>query len=171
MRILIKQKEGCYSMCSNVLTHEKFAELDQFIDSIEDKEGALISVLHKSQEIFGYLPKEVQLYVARKLDLPAAKVNGVVTFYSYFTETPKGEHIISVCMGTACFVRGAEEILKELQDALKIKAGQTTPDGKFSIDALRCVGACGLAPVIMVDGKVYGRVKKEQVSDILDSLK
>ncbi len=158
-------------MCSNVLTHEKFAELDQFIDSIEDKEGALISVLHKSQEIFGYLPKEVQLYVARKLDLPAAKVNGVVTFYSYFTETPKGEHIISVCMGTACFVRGAEEILKELQDALKIKAGQTTPDGKFSIDALRCVGACGLAPVIMVDGKVYGRVKKEQVSDILDSLK
>jgi NADH-quinone oxidoreductase subunit E len=167
----IKQKEGCCSMCSNVLTHEKFAELDQFIDSLEDKEGALITVLHKTQEIFGYLPKEIQLHVARKLDMPAAKVNGVVTFYSYFTETPKGEYVISVCMGTACFVRGAEDILKELQDALKIKAGQTTADSKFSIDALRCVGACGLAPVVMVNGKVYGRVKKEQIAGILDSCK
>lgn len=158
-------------MCSNVLTHELFAELDRFIDSIEDKEGALITVLHKAQEIFGYLPKEIQLHVARKLDLPAAKVNGVVTFYSFFTETPKGEHVISVCMGTACFVRGAEEILKEIQDTLKIKAGQTTQDSKFSIDALRCVGACGLAPVVMINGKVYGRVKKDQVADILDGLK
>jgi len=157
-------------MCSNSVTHQKFIELDEFIDGMVDKQGALISVLHKSQELFGYLPQEVQLHVARKLDLPAAKVNGVVTFYSYFSEVPKGEHVISVCLGTACFVRGAEELLHELQDKLKIKAGQTTTDGKFTIDALRCVGACGLAPVIIVDGKVYGRVKKEQIADILKSI-
>lgn len=157
-------------MCSNSVTHQKFIELDEFIDGMADKQGALISVLHKSQELFGYLPQEVQLHVARKLDLPAAKVNGVVTFYSYFSEVPKGEHVISVCLGTACFVRGAEELLHELQDKLKIKAGQTTTDGRFTIDALRCVGACGLAPVIIVDGKVYGRVKKEQIADILKSI-
>ncbi len=158
-------------MCTNELLHEKFVELDKFIDGLEEKEGSLITVLHKTQEIFGYLPKEIQLHVARKLDIPAAKVNGVVTFYSFFTETPRGEHVINVCMGTACFVRGAEILLKEIQDKLKIKAGQTTPDGKFSLDALRCVGACGLAPIIMVDGKVYGRVKKEQVDDILANYK
>ena len=157
-------------MGSNSVTHQKFVELDEFIDHMEDRQGSLISVLHKSQQLFGYLPQEVQLHVARKLDLPAAKVNGVVTFYSFFSEVPKGEHVISVCLGTACFVRGSEELLHELEDKLKIKAGQTTKDGKFSIDALRCVGACGLAPVIIVDGKVYGRVKKEQIPDILKSV-
>jgi NADH-quinone oxidoreductase subunit E len=158
-------------MCTNELLHEKFVELDAFIDGLEEKEGSLITVLHKTQEIFGYLPKEIQLHVARKLDIPAAKVNGVVTFYSYFTETPRGEYVINVCMGTACFVRGAEEILKDLQDKLKIKSGETTPDGKFTLDALRCVGACGLAPVVMVNGKVYGRVKLEQVDNILNEYK
>jgi len=158
-------------MCSNTITHQKFIELDEYIDSLDDRKGALISVLHKSQELFGYLPQEVQLHVARKMDLPAAKVNGVVTFYSFFTETPKGEHVISVCLGTACYVRGSEELLHELEDKLKIKSGQTTVDGKFTIDALRCVGACGLAPVIIVDGKVYGRVKKDDIAGILDLIK
>lgn len=157
-------------MCSNSVTHQKFNELDEFIDNMDDKNGALISVLHKSQELFGYLPQEVQLHVARKMDLPAAKVNGVVTFYSYFSETPKGEHVISVCLGTACFVRSSEDLLHELEDKLKIKSGQTTTDGKFTIDVLRCVGACGLAPVLIVDGKVYGRVKKEQIAEILKSV-
>ncbi len=154
-------------MCTNKLTDEKFKALDEFIDKLSYKDGALITVLHKAQEIFGYLPVEVQLHVAQKLDMPAAKVNGVVTFYSYFSETPKGEHVISVCLGTACFVRGAENIIKEFEKRLSIKPGQTTADGKFSIDALRCVGACGLAPVVMVDGKVYGRVKVEDVDAIL----
>ncbi|MFZ5354365.1 MAG: NADH-quinone oxidoreductase subunit NuoE [Bacillota bacterium] len=158
-------------MCTNKLTNDSFKALDEFIDKLSYKEGALITVLHKAQEIFGYLPKEVQLHVARKLNIPAAKVNGVVTFYSYFTETPKGEHIISVCMGTACFVRGAENLLKELEKRLDIKPGQTSVDGKFSIDALRCVGACGLAPVVMVDGKVYGRVKTEELDTILKNYK
>lgn len=154
-------------MCKNMLTEEKFKELDNYIDEQGQMEGALISVLHKAQHIFGYLPKEVQLHVARKLEIPAAKVNGVVTFYSYFTEVPKGDHIISVCLGTACFVRGAEGVLRKIEEKLNIKAGGTTSDGKFSIDALRCVGACGLAPVIIIDGKVYGRVKLEEVDGIL----
>lgn len=160
--------KGCGKcMCRSLLTEEKFKELDNYIDELGHMEGALISVLHRAQNIFGYLPKEVQLYVARKLGLTAAKVNGVVTFYSYFTEVPKGEHIISVCLGTACFVRGAEKVLNELEEKLGIKAGETTGDGKFSLDVLRCVGACGLAPVIIIDGKVYGRVKIEELNNIL----
>jgi NADH:ubiquinone oxidoreductase subunit E len=154
-----------------MLTEEKFQELDNYIKDLGQMEGALISILHRAQHIFGYLPKEVQLHVARAMGIPAAKVNGVVTFYSYFTETPKGEHIINVCLGTACFVRGAEAILKDIETRLNIKAGETTTDGKFSIDALRCVGACGLAPVIIVDGKVYGRVKIEEIEGILKEYK
>jgi NADH:ubiquinone oxidoreductase subunit E len=154
-------------MCENALTEGKFKELDSYVDALPEKHGMLISVLHKAQAIFGYLPQEVQLHVARKLDLPAAKVYGVVSFYSYFAEEPRGDHIINVCTGTACFVRGAEGILKELESHLGIKSGQTTPDGRFTIDALRCVGACGLAPVVMVDGKVYGRVKTGEVTGIV----
>jgi len=154
-------------MCKNVLTDEKLTELDTYIDSLPEKHGSLISVLHKAQSIYGYLPKELQLHIARKLGLTAAKVYGVVTFYSFFSEEPRGEHVINVCMGTACFVRGSEGILKEVESRLGVKAGQTTPDGQFSIDALRCVGACGLAPIIMVDGKVYGRVKIKEIAGIL----
>ena len=158
-------------MCKNKLTEEKFLALDSFIDSLGYRDGALITVLHKAQELFGYLPKEVQLHVSRRLDIPAAKVNGVVSFYSYFTETPKGEYVISVCLGTACFVRGAEAIIKEFENRLDVKTGQTSQDGMFSIDALRCVGACGLAPVVMVNGKVYGRVKTEDVESIINEYK
>ena len=154
-------------MCKNALTEQKYGLLDSFIDELPDKQGALISVLHKAQGIFGYLPKEIQLHIARKLNLSAAKVNGVVTFYSFFTEIPRGDHVINVCMGTACFVRGAELILHDVQERLGIKSGGTTADGSFSIDDLRCVGACGLAPVVIVDGKVYGRVKLEDVAGIL----
>lgn len=155
------------SGCKNSLKDEMFQDLDRFIDALPDRNGALITVLHKAQSIFGYLPREVQQHIGSKLNIPSAKVNGVVTFYSYFTEVPKGEHVIQVCLGTACFVRGAEGILSRLEDKLQIKAGQTTKDGKFSIDALRCVGACGLAPVIMIDGKVYGRVTTSQIDKIL----
>lgn len=155
------------SDCKNSLKDEMFQDLDRFIDALPDRNGALITVLHKAQSIFGYLPREVQQHIGSKLNIPSAKVNGVVTFYSYFTEVPKGEHVIQVCLGTACFVRGAEGILSRLEDKLQIKAGQTTKDGKFSIDALRCVGACGLAPVIMIDGKVYGRVTTSQIDKIL----
>ena len=128
----------------------------------------MINVLHKAQHTFGYLPAEVQEIVAEELNVPVAKVYGVVTFYSFFTMIPKGLHPISVCTGTACYVRGAEKVLDEFKRILKVKVGDTTPDGKFSLSCLRCVGACGLAPVVMIGEKVYGRVSPDGVKDILN---
>ena len=153
--------------CENKLAKECFAELETFINGLEDKRGALISVLHKAQEIFGYLPTEVQTFVAEKLNVSLAKVYGVVSFYSFFTMVPKGKYPIAVCMGTACYVRGADKVLEEFQNKLKIKSGETTPDGKFSIDALRCVGACGIAPVVLVGEKVYKKVEPKEVAKII----
>ncbi len=127
----------------------------------------LIAILHKAQNHFGFLPKEVQNAVADAVKVPASKVYGVVTFYSYFTMVPKGKHPISVCMGTACYVKGAEKVLKELEKELNIKNGQTTSDGRFSMNTLRCIGACGLAPVVMIGDKVYGNVKPEEVKNII----
>ena len=124
---------------------------------------------HEAQGIFGYLPKEVQLHVARKLGVAPAKVYGVVTFYSYFTTEPVGKYKISVCLGTVCFVKGADKILSAFEKQLGIKVGETTSDFKFSLEGLRCLGACGLAPVVTVNGKVYGKVKPDQVSEILDT--
>lgn len=129
--------------------------------------GELIAILHEVQNLLGYLPQEVQEVVAEELNIPASRVYGVVTFYSYFTMQPKGKFPISVCMGTACYVRGAEKVLDELQRQLGIKVGETTPDGLFSLDCLRCVGACGLAPVVTIGQKVYGRLTPDKVRDIL----
>lgn len=157
--------------CENKLAKECFAELEIFINGLEDKRGALISVLHKAQEIFGYLPTEVQTFVAEKLNLSLAKVYGVVSFYSFFTMVPKGKHPIAVCMGTACYVRGAEKVLNEFKRILGVEVGVTTQDGLFSIDALRCVGACGLAPVVLVGEEVYGRVTPDEVKKILEKYK
>lgn len=153
--------------CDNKLKKECFTELETFINSLADKNGALISVLHKAQEIFGYLPEEVQTFVAEQLGISVAKVYGVVSFYSFFTMTPKGKFPIAVCMGTACYVRGAGKVLEDLQNQLGIKSGETTTDGLFSIDALRCVGACGLAPVVLVGEDVYGREEAKDVKAIL----
>lgn len=136
-------------------------------DSFNNKPGELINVLHKTQSTFGYLPAEVQEVVAEGLNLPVAKVFGVVTFYSFFTMKPKGKHPIAICTGTACYVRGAEKVLNEFKNELKIQVGETTADGKFSISCLRCVGACGLAPVVMIGEKTYGRVSPDGVKDIL----
>ena len=135
--------------------------------SFGNQAGELINILHKTQEAFGYLPAEVQHVIARELNISEAKVYGVVTFYAFFTMKPKGKHKISVCMGTACYVRGAEKVVDELKKDLKINVGEVTPDGKFSLDCLRCVGACGLAPVVMIGEKVYGRVEAHQVKGIL----
>lgn len=150
---------------------EKFQELDDYIVTLDDKKGSLIHVLHKAQDIFGFLPKEVQLYVARQLDLPGAKVFGVASFYSYFTSNPVGEHKISVCMGTACFVRGAEKIFDELKSKLNVESGETTEDNMFTLKDVRCIGACGLAPIVMIDDKVFGRVKLEELDNILDEFR
>lgn len=154
--------------CNNEVTQGLYAELEQFINELPEKKGALISVLHKAQSIFGYLPKEVQMFVGEKLNVPVSQVYGVVSFYSFFTMVPKGKYPISVCLGTACYVRGADKILDAFKKELGIEVGQTTEDGRFSLDALRCVGACGLAPVALIGEKVYGRINStDEVKKIL----
>lgn len=158
-------------MCCNSQENHHFAELQQYIDNIPDKNGALIEVLHKAQNIFGYLSTDVQKFIAKKLGIPVSKVNGVVTFYSYFIENPTGKYVINICMGTACFVRGAGDILSEFERKLNIKVGETTPDGKFTVQVLRCVGACGLAPVVTVNDKVYGHFTKQMVDKVLEEYK
>lgn len=135
-----------------------------------DNPRELINILHEAQHILGYLPEEMQCMIAGRLGIPASKVYGVVTFYAFFTMTAKGKYPISVCMGTACYVRGSEKLLEEFKRVLGINVGETTPDGKFSLDCLRCVGACGLAPVVMIGDKVYGRMQPIDVKHILDSL-
>ncbi len=153
--------------CENILKKECFKKLEDFINSLPEKQGSLISVLHKAQDIFGYLPSEVQEFVAEKLDIPISKVYGVVSFYHFFTMIPKGKYPISVCMGTACYVRGAEKVLNDIKDLLKIEVGETTVNGMFSLDCLRCVGACGLAPVVMIGKEVYGKDKTKHIKDII----
>lgn len=147
---------------------EKYEELESYINGLETTKGALIEILHKAQDIFGYLPRDVQLFVARKLGIPGAEVYGVVSFYSYFSTKPSGKHTISVCMGTACFVRGSDKIIERFKERLGIESNETTEDGLFTLKDVRCIGACGLAPVVMVDDKVYGRVKVEDVDNIID---
>jgi len=149
------------------LRKEDVDKINAICDSFGNEPLELINVLHKCQEHFGYLPAEVQEVVAARMNVPTAKVYGVVTFYSFFTMTPKGKHPISICMGTACYVRGAEKVLDEFKKELAIQVGQTTPDGKFSLSSLRCVGACGLAPVVLVGDKTYGRVAPDDVKAIL----
>jgi NADP-reducing hydrogenase subunit HndA len=131
----------------------------------------LINVLHKAQSYFGYLPAEVQEIVANEMKIPIAKIYGIVTFYSFFSMLPKGKYPISVCLGTACYVRGAEKVLDEFKKNLKIQVGEVTGDNKFSLNCLRCVGACGLAPVVQIGDKTYGRVAPEKVKEILDEFK
>lgn len=143
---------------------DKIAEI---CNEFGNNPGELINVLHKCQGFFGYLPEEIQREIAKNLNMPVSKVYGVVTFYSFFTMTPKGKHAISVCLGTACYVRGAEGILDELKKILKIEVGGITDDGMFSLDCLRCLGACGLAPVMLIDDKVYGRLEPEMLAEIL----
>ena len=157
-------------MCNFISKNQKlFDELDRVIDVLpEIDESALIFTLKEAQGIFGYLPREVQLHIAKRLKITPAKVYGVVSFYSYFSTNPVGEHKISVCLGTACFVKGSKNVLAELEKQLEIKNGETTKDLKFSIECLRCVGACGLAPVVVIDGKVYSRVSPDHITYILN---
>ncbi len=146
---------------------EKFVLLNAFIAEQPHKEQAIIAVLHRAQKLFGYLPKELQLYVARQLDVPAAKVFGVVSFYSFFTQTPRGEHTISICMGTACFVKGVEAIKDKLRSTLNIGINETTDDMKFTLKEVRCIGACGLAPVIMVDNEIIGNLTADDMEALV----
>ena len=153
------------------LSEAKINFIKDVCKSFGNKPGEVINVLHKVQGEYGYLPAEVQELVAKELGIPVSRVYGIVSFYSFFTMTPKGEHPISVCLGTACYVRGAEKVLDELKRQLGINVGEVTPDGKFSLTCLRCVGACGLAPVIEVGDKVYGRMTPDRVKDVIAEYK
>ncbi len=148
-------------------TKEQEIELLQLIDEHREQPGALMPVLQGAQEIYGYLPLEVQEIISEELNVPLAEIYGVITFYSQFSLYPKGEYKISVCLGTACYVKGAGDIFDRLADRLGIKGGECTPDGKFSLDACRCIGACGLAPVLTINEDVYGRLVLDDVDKIL----
>ncbi len=143
-------------------------QLEEIIVKYKDTPGALIPVLHEAQELYGYLPFEVQKIIADGLDIPVAKVYGVVTFYSQFSLTPKGKYRISVCLGTACYVKGAAEILDKLKERLSIDVGECTDDGLFSLDSCRCIGACSLAPVVTINEEVYGKLVPEDIDGIID---
>lgn len=147
---------------------EKYVALQAVIDELKHEQGALMPIMQKAQDIFGYLPEEVQNYIAKELDIPVSDIYGVATFYAQFNLEPKGKYIISVCLGTACYVKGAQLVLDELEKVLGVPAGSTTPDGLFTLNATRCLGACGLAPVIMVNDDVYGRLTPDQVAGVIE---
>lgn len=148
-------------------TEEQRKELLNWLGENKKMPGVAMPALQKAQEIYGYLPIEVQRIVANFLDMPLEELYGISTFYSQFTLTPKGEHKISVCLGTACYVKGSQKIYDELEEKLGIKGGECTDDGKFSLDACRCVGACGLAPIVTVNSDVYGRLAGDEIDNIL----
>ena len=165
MTLIIK---GEVTMGHSSLTPKNFEKLLLFIENHSDKTDGLMPILHEAQDIFGYIPLEVQKFISDKTGVSVARIQGVVTFYSQFSTEPKGEHVVGVCLGTACYVKGAQAILQKLKEELGIEPDQTTSDGKYSLVATRCIGACGLAPVITIDDDVYGKVDPTQVSSILN---
>ncbi len=152
-------------------TKEQEQELVSYIKEMKDVQGNLIPIMQKAQEIYGYLPIEVQTIIAREMDIPLEKVYGISTFYAMFTLEPKGKYQIAVCLGTACYVKGSGDVYAKLENVLGLQGGGCTPDGKFSLEACRCLGACGLAPVMMINGEVYGRLTPDQIPGILAKYK
>lgn len=146
---------------------EQKAKLEAVIEECKSDKSKLMHVMQEAQEIYGYLPREVQVMIADGMNVPLEKVYGVATFYAQFALSPKGEYAVSVCLGTACYVKGSQHVLDKITEVLGISPGECTPDGKFSFEACRCIGACGLAPVFMVNGEVYGKVDPDDVPGIL----
>lgn len=165
----LQANSSCSCNCSPKAEHqEEIVKVAQIIERHKSKKGALMPTLNDTQDEFGFLPQEALKEISRQLDIPLAEIYGVATFYSRFTLKPRGEHTISVCMGTACYVRGSKSIFDKLVEELKVKgSGETTTDGKFTLEATRCLGCCGLAPVIMIDEDVYGKLAPEDISDII----
>jgi NADH-quinone oxidoreductase E subunit len=176
---LASDKEGCSVVAreksdglleaQEEFTAEQWAAVDAVIKKYKGKPGSLIPVLEEVQEAVGYLPKPVMERVALGLRVPFSEVYGVVTFYSFFTMAPKGKHTVRCCQGTACYVRGGKKILEALTDTLKIQPGETTPDRNFSLETVRCLGACGLAPVVVVDEDTHRQMKPSKISGVLDA--
>jgi len=149
------------------ITPEQYQKIDAIIDRYKDKPGSLIPVLQQAQEVCGYLPHIVQRYIAKGMRMSPSVVFGVATFYSFFTLVPRGRHVIRVCLGTACYVKRSEEILEKIKDELDLEVGEITRDKKFSLEAVRCLGACGLAPVVVIGPDTYGDVAATKVMDII----
>ena len=157
--------------CQQETDEEKYARIEEVIEEYRDKEGCLIQILHMAQGIYGFLPLELQQFIAQKLNKPLSEVYGVVTFYSFFSTQPKGENTIRVCLGTACYVRGGKKIVDRLKNLLEIEVGETTQDGKFTLEVMRCIGACGLAPAITINDVVYKQVNPDKLVSILKEFK
>lgn len=154
--------------CKDMSEDEKIAMIKSFIDDYKEKEGSLIQVLHIAQTIYGHLPTHIQQLIADGLDKPLSEVSGVVSFYSFFSTEPRGEYTIRVCLGTACYVRGGKKILDKLLELLDVGVGGTTKDQKFTLEVMRCIGACGLAPAISINDTVYKQVNPDKLSEILE---
>jgi NADH:ubiquinone oxidoreductase subunit E len=152
---------------NEIITPAMFLKIDAIVAKYKDKPGSLIPVLQQAQEVCGYLPPAVQRYVARGLNMSPSVVYGVATFYSFFTLVPRGKHVIRVCLGTACYVKRSEEILDKIKDELDLEVGEVTRDKKYSLEAVRCLGACGLAPVVVIGQDTYGDVAATKVMDIV----
>jgi len=152
---------------SDIAMKEKMEKLEQILIDHKNVQGGLMPVLHETQELFGYIPEEAQKRISEFLNIPLAEIYGVATFYSRFTLNPRGEHTISVCLGTACYVKNAQGVLDRLKEELKIEAGETTADGKFTLEATRCLGCCGLAPVMMINDEVFGKLVPDDIPEIL----
>lgn len=152
---------------SDTAMKEKMEKLEEILIAHKDVQGGLMPVLHETQELFGYLPEEAQKRISEYLNIPLAEIYGVATFYSRFTLNPRGENTISVCLGTACYVKNAQGVLDRLKEELKVEAGETTVDRKFTLEATRCLGCCGLAPVMMINDEVFGKLVPDDIPDIL----
>ena len=154
--------------CKKETEQEKYVRIAEVIEEYKDREGCLIQILHMAQGIYGYLPLRLQQFIAERLNKPLSEVSGVVTFYSFFSTEPRGENTIRVCLGTACYVRGGKKIIEKLKELLGVEPGGTTKDGKFTLEVMRCIGACGLAPAITINGKVYKQVNPDKLRNIID---
>jgi len=157
----------CQCTCDQETDEQKYCRIAEMIDRYKTQEGSLIQVLHMAQSIYGYLPLELQKFIAEKMNKPLSEVSGVTTFYSFFSTQPRGEHTIRVCMGTACYVRGGKKLVERLEDMLGIPVGETSEDRKYTLEVARCIGACGLAPAMMIDDIVYKQVNPDKLEAIL----
>lgn len=158
-------------MCCNCEENKKDEKMEQILSKYSKEKSNLIQILNEVQEAYGYISTDAQLAISKYLNMPMAEIYGVITFYSRFTLKPKGKYNISVCLGTACYVKGSEKVLDRLKEKLGIDVGEITPDGKFSIEATRCIGACGLAPVFTVNNEVYGNATPEMIDKVIEEYK
>ncbi|MCM8709526.1 NADH-quinone oxidoreductase subunit NuoE [Clostridium sp. SYSU_GA19001] len=162
-------EKGCCCSCGE--NDDRLKKARQIIQEHKEVKGALIPILHEIQKLFGYLPEKVMQIISQELGIPMSEIYGVATFYSQFALEPKGKHIIKVCLGTACYVKGAQDILDRLSSLLEVQVGKTTEDGLFTLEAARCLGGCGLAPVMMIDEKVYGKLIPDDLIKIIEEFK